>query len=73
MRISVTVIPKASRNVVEEINSGVYKVKTTVAAEKGKANERVIELLAEYFAVKKSAVELISGEIQRKKIYEIET
>jgi uncharacterized protein (TIGR00251 family) len=76
VKISVKVIPAARKN--EVIDEGVdllnlrhFKVKTTTPPEDGKANKAVIELLAEFFAVKKSAIEIISGGTSRTKIIEI--
>jgi len=48
-----------------------YKVYVTAPPEDGKANKKVIELLAEYFKVPKSQVRIIKGEISRNKIIEI--
>jgi uncharacterized protein (TIGR00251 family) len=38
---------------------------------KGKANEAVIEVLAEFFGVKKSDIRIMSGERSREKVVEI--
>ncbi|NMC35969.1 DUF167 domain-containing protein [Candidatus Beckwithbacteria bacterium] len=72
MKITVKVTPKARVNSVEEISSNLYKVKTTAPAAGGQANEAVIKLLADYFKVKKSAVDLLQGETSRQKVIEIE-
>lgn len=72
MRVTVKVIPKSKSNSVEEVSPSVLKVKTTSPAEKGKANESVISLVADYFKVKKSDVDIISGETSRQKVMEVE-
>lgn len=48
-----------------------YKVYVTAPPEDGKANKKLIELLAEHFGVAKSQVRIIKGEISRNKIVEI--
>lgn len=72
MLISVKVIAKAKSNQVIQLDNHLYKVKTTAAATQNKANIAVIALLAKHFGVKKSAVELISGERYKQKRFNIE-
>ena len=76
MKISVKAIPGARKN--EVIDEGQdllglrhFKVKTSVVPEDGKANKAVIELLAEFFGVKKNQVQIKSGLTSRTKIIEI--
>jgi len=38
---------------------------------KGKANEAIIKVLAEYFKVSKSAIKLVSGFSSKNKIFEV--
>lgn len=71
MRIRVKVKPNAGRNELKEISDGFYEVKVSVPPEKGKANQRVIELLSRHFKVPKSRVSLVSGIKFREKIFEI--
>lgn len=82
MRIICHITPHARENKVEkqqvlalggtDANDGeLYKVYVTVAPEQGKANKKMIELLAEYFDVPKSQIRIIKGEISRNKIVEI--
>lgn len=67
MIIKVKVKPGASKNEVKKIDENIYEVRTTVIPEKGKANEKVIELLAKFFDVPKSKVEIIRGQTSREK------
>ncbi|PKP57272.1 MAG: hypothetical protein CVT88_00815 [Candidatus Altiarchaeales archaeon HGW-Altiarchaeales-1] len=71
MKISVKAIPNARKDEVklagENVEEGLI-VKVHAPPEKNKANERVIEILKDYF---KADVRLISGEKSRKKIVEI--
>jgi uncharacterized protein (TIGR00251 family) len=52
----------ARRNGIKGIHAGALQVAVTQAPEKGKANKSIIEVLAEELKLKKSALELISGE-----------
>lgn len=71
MRISVKVAAKSKQNKVIKISDAEYKVYVTVAPERGKANEKVIELLSEYFAISKSSIRILRGETANKKLVEI--
>ncbi len=71
MRIYIKVTPKSSRNKIEKVSTGEYKVWVTVAPEKNKANRAVIELLAKYFQVSKSQISIIAGKTTAKKLVEI--
>lgn len=71
MRIYIKVIPRASKNSVEKISEGEYKVKLTAPPVDGKANEALIKLLAEHFDVSKSAVTIIGGKSTQRKIVDI--
>lgn len=82
MRIICHITSRAKENKIEkqqtlsfgegEANSSeLYKIYVTAAPEQGKANKKMIELLAEYFKVSKSQVRIIKGEILRNKIVEI--
>ena len=59
--------PGASRAGIRGAHRGALKVSVTQLAEKGKANEAVIETLADGLGLKRSAIELISGQSQRDK------
>jgi len=54
----------------EELNS--YMVRVRAPPTEGKANERVVELLAKHFKVPKSSITLVSGFKSKKKIIEIQ-
>jgi len=49
----------------------IYKVSVKEAPVAGKANEAIIEALAEYFDVAKSNITLISGQSSKQKVFEI--
>ena len=72
MKIRVKVKPNARSNEVKKFDGDYYEVKVTAAPEKGRANEKVIELLGAYFGVRKSRIEIKSGGRSKEKIIEIE-
>lgn len=75
MQINCHIIVHARENKVEKLEDlfggNSYKVYVTVAPEQGKANKKMIELLADYFKIAKSQVKILKGEISRNKIVEI--
>jgi uncharacterized protein len=71
MRIYAKVIPRSSSNKIEKISEGEYKVKLTAPPVNGKANEMLIELLADYFGTSKSRVNIIGGKSAKTKIIDI--
>ncbi len=72
MRIYLKVIPKSSQSKIEKVAENEYKAWVTVVPEKGKANIAVIKLLAKYFKVSKSQIDIIGGKTARTKIVDIE-
>jgi uncharacterized protein (TIGR00251 family) len=70
MIIEVKVVPNARRVAVEKEEER-YKVYVNAPAVDGKANKALIELLADYFKIKKSQVKIIRGEMNRIKIVSI--
>ena len=71
MRISIRVKPNARRNEVEDLGGGKYRVSVTAPPVDGKANEKVVEVLAEYFKKPKRAVTILRRESGKEKIVEI--
>jgi len=71
MRIYLKVIPRSSQNKIEKIAESGYKAWVTVVPEKGEANQAVIKLLAKYFKVSKSQINIIGGKTARTKIVDI--
>jgi len=65
--LAVRAQPGARRNAVLGEHDGALRVAVTAAADKGKANRAVAELLSETFGIPKSAVELVSGAASRQK------
>jgi uncharacterized protein (TIGR00251 family) len=72
MRISVRVKPNAHKNEVQRLEENRFLVSVTAPPVEGKANEKAIELLAEYFHVPKGRVNILKGARSKEKIVEIE-
>jgi len=65
--LSVRVSPGAKKNEIRGKQAEALKVCITAAPEKGKANKALQEFLAVRFGVRKSQVELLSGETSPQK------
>ena len=72
MRIQVKVIPNSKEAKVEKESEGVLRVRVDAPTKEGKANKRLIELLAEYFSKPKSSVRIVKGLSSRNKVVEID-
>ena len=63
--------PFAKKEGVSVNANGTLEVAVSAPPEKGKANERLIELLAEHFGVAKSKIRIVSGHTKRQKVVEV--
>jgi len=72
MLVRVKAKPRSKKEGVKEITKDYLEVRVNQPPEKGRANERIAELLAEYFKVPKSRVKLVKGETSKEKVFEIE-
>lgn len=70
MIIQVKVIPGSRDEGIEVIGDKEYKIKVKERPEKGKANARVIDLIAKHFEISKKDV-VIKNPTSRKKIVEL--
>ena len=70
--LSVRAAPGSRRNGLAGEQSGALKVAVTQVAEKGKANQAIIEVLCKSLKLKKSQVELVSGATSRDKRFLIQ-
>lgn len=59
--IEVVVKASARERSVDKNNDGTLTIKTTFPPEKGKANQDVLMLVAQYLDIPKSRLEMISG------------
>ncbi len=71
MFISVKVITNAAKNEIIKKGKGEFIVKVTATPERGRANKKVLEALAEYFNVRKSDILIVKGKYNSKKIVNI--
>ena len=76
VRVRLKVTPKAKRSqfggLLDEPDGGkALKVSVTAAPEAGKATEAVIALMAQEWGVAKSAISVVSGATDRRKLVEI--
>jgi len=67
MIIKIRVSAGAKTEKVEKMTDGSFKLRVNAPPEKGKANERVVELLAAHFNVSKARVAILSGQTYREK------
>ena len=58
---SVKVVPRSSKTSVSGLLGGMLKIKLAAAPEKGKANESLLEFLADTLGVKKNSIAITSG------------
>jgi uncharacterized protein len=67
----IRVQPRAKRNAVTKLADGSLKVYVTAPPEDGRANEAVVETIAEWLGVKRRQVAIIRGETNRNKVVRI--
>lgn len=70
MRYNVKSTPNAKEPSIS-LDNGIITAKVNAPPKEGRANERLIELLAEFFEVSPSQVKIVSGFTSRNKIIEI--
>jgi|YelNatPaOPRAMG01_1025707.scaffolds.fasta_scaffold02323_19 uncharacterized protein (TIGR00251 family) len=70
MRITVRVKPNSGKQEVK-VENDVYTVTLNSPPLEGKANRELIEVLADYFNVPKSRIDIVSGHKGRVKIVDI--
>jgi uncharacterized protein len=68
IRIFVTAKPAARENRVEKIDETHFKVWVKAPPDEGRANQAVIEALAEFLKVPKSRIEFLSGHKSKQKV-----
>jgi uncharacterized protein (TIGR00251 family) len=72
MRISVRVKANACKNEVKQLDENQFSISVSAPPVEGKANEKVVELLAEYFHRPKRCITILRGKASKVKIVEIE-
>lgn len=71
MKILVSVKPNSKQESIHQDEKGVLTVRVNAPPVDGRANQRVIELLAKHFGTSKSKIELVSGGKAKTKIFKI--
>lgn len=71
-KISIRVKTNARKNEVVQLEPGRYAVSVTAPPVEGKANEKIVELLSDYFHKPKRCITILRGEHSKEKIVEIE-
>ena len=71
MKIELRVKPGANETRVEKQPDGSLVIKVKERAQDGKANQAVIETVADYFDVPKQNVQIVRGHTSRNKLIEI--
>lgn len=67
-RLKLRVQPGAKRNAIIGPHGDALKVSVQAPPDGGRANEAVIELLADHFGLKRNQVEILSGHASRDKV-----
>ena len=70
IKIQVRVSPNSKGPKVEKVE-GVLRVKVDAPPKEGKANKRLVEILAKHFAVPKSSIKIVKGLTSKNKVIEL--
>jgi uncharacterized protein (TIGR00251 family) len=71
VRIAVTVSPGAKRSEVLGRHGDGWKARVAAPAERGRANEALVDLLAEGLGLPRESVRIVAGHTSRRKLVEI--
>ncbi len=70
--LTVRIQPRASRNGIQALEDGSWKIRLTAPPVDGAANEALVKYLSETLEVAKTQVAIVSGHTGRQKIIRIE-
>lgn len=71
MKISVSIKPNAKAKKVEKVDEGHFKAWVKESPVEGKANLALIKILADYFDIASSRINIVSGHSSKRKVIEI--
>lgn len=71
VRLSIRVTPRSSRNAVLGVEADAIKIKLTAPPVEGAANAALIDFVADWLGVRKSAVSILSGDKARHKVVRV--
>jgi uncharacterized protein (TIGR00251 family) len=69
--IKVKIAPGSSKNKIDGIYNNALKISITAPPVEGKANKKCIAYLAKYFDIRKSKIEIVSGQTSKNKLIKI--
>lgn len=70
MIIKVRVIPRARQNKITVDTDGTVRVHTVAVPSDGQANDAIIKMLAKYYKIPKTSINIIRGQTSRDKVIE---
>ncbi|MHA1271548.1 MAG: DUF167 domain-containing protein [Candidatus Helarchaeota archaeon] len=70
--LNIHVNPNSKEVSIKEIGNNIFEIKLKSPPLKGKANKELIEVLSEYFKVKKSKISILRGKTSKNKIIMLE-
>ncbi len=68
MLLSIKAKPSSQKEEVVKLNNNTFKVFVKEPPVKGRANQAIINLLANYFHIAKSQIRIVKGEKSREKV-----
>jgi len=71
MRLTIKVTPNASKTEIAGRDGGVMRIRLAAPPVDGKANEKLIEFLADEYDIPKSSIRVVSGMTSKTKIVEL--
>jgi len=71
-QVNVKVVPNSKKAKVEQTEGGVLRVNVDAPAKEGKANKRLVEILAKYLSKPKSSIRIVKGRTSKNKVVEID-
>lgn len=72
MKVKIYVKTRSKKEGVELLPDGTLVVRVSAPPVEGKANERIVELVAKYYDIPKSKVKIAKGQASKHKTLEIE-
>jgi uncharacterized protein (TIGR00251 family) len=71
MKLQIQVKPNSRQESVQQQPDGSYKISLNAPPTEGRANERLVEVLADHFKVPKSRISILRGAKSRTKVVEV--
>jgi uncharacterized protein (TIGR00251 family) len=68
---AIKVVPRARKNEIAGIEGDAVKIRLNAPPVEGKANAALIAFLAEWLAIRRAQVEIVTGETSRRKVVRV--